>query len=307
MKLSIHPILKGKPDKKERPDKSVYYTMNGKYVDQGNGWMNIECDFDQAFELITVDGYATSAELINDNRKDDNYVSRQLIMVDIDDGMTIQELFNNEFYNEYGAGFYTTARHTDEAHRFRILFVTEEPVTETNIMKKIIRGLLIVFESADTSCKDASRIYYGVPNCPIKENQGKILSKEKMMCLVNMIDEIEREESKKWVQTFEPTTVDELFVDELLLRISHKVSNLRGEYDLWRTIAWSTCHALNNVSLATNLLMKYWPDKTKKEKQALKSWKSSNSPTLGTLIKLSGISKDERKLLEVQMKLRKMK
>jgi hypothetical protein len=53
--------------------------------------------------------------------------------------------------------------------------------------------------------------------------------------------------------------------------------------------------------------MKHWYEKTKKEKHALKTWRSSDSPTIGTLIKLSGISGEERKLLEIQAKLRKMK
>ena len=52
----------------------------------------------------------------------------------------------------------------------------------------------------------------------------------------------------------------------------------------------------------------YWPYKTNKELQTLKAWRSNHKgPTLGTLIKLSGVSTDERKLLEVQAKLRRMK
>ena len=301
MKLSIHPDIKGKPVHTEKG-----YFVGDKQVNLGYGWMNIDCDWNDVFELITSDGYATSAELINDNRKDENYVSRQLIMVDIDSGMRLEELLNNEFYNEYGAGFYTTARHTDTDHRFRIMFVTEEPVTENHIMKKLIRGLLYVYDSADISCKDASRLYYGVPNCPIKENQGKILTKDMMIELVKLIDNLEHEESKKYVNTFEPTSVDEIFVDELLSRISRKVGNLRGDYEVWRTIAWATCSAIG-IGQAQNLMMKYWHDKTKKELQTLKSWKSShNGPTIGTLIKLSEIKPEERKILELQAKIRKM-
>lgn len=301
MKLSIHPDIKGKPVHTERG-----YFCGNKQVNLGYGWMNVDVSWDDAFELITTDGYATSSELSSDNRKDENYVSRQLIMVDIDDGMTIQELLNNQFYNEYGAGFYTTARHTDTDHRFRIMFVTEEPITDSQLMKKLIRSLLIVFKSADISCKDSSRLYYGIPNCPIKENQGKILTNEMIVELVLMIDEIEKEEAKKYVSTFEATTIDEHFVDELLSRISYKVGNLRGEYNQWLTIAWATCHSVG-VPTATNLLLKHWPDKTRKEKHALKSWRSSNSPTIGTLIKLSGISSEERQLLELQAKIRNIK
>lgn len=301
MKLSIHPDIKGKPVHTERG-----YYCGDKQVNLGYGWMNVDVSWDDAFELVTTDGYATSSELSSDNRKDENYISRQLIMVDIDDGMTIQELLQNDFYNEYGSGFYTTARHTNDNHRFRIMFVTQEPITDSNLMKKLIRGLLVVFKSADISCKDASRLYYGIPNCKIKENLGKILTNEMIVELVIMIDEMEKEEAKKYVSTFEATTVDEHFIDELLQRISRKVGTLRGDYNQWLTIAWATCHSLG-VATATNLLMKYWPEKTRKEKHALKSWRASNSPTIGTLIKLSEIKSEERQLLELQAKLRKLK
>lgn len=307
MKLSIHPDLKGKPDPHTRPDNSVYYTVNGKYVNQGYGWVNVECDWDQAYELITVDGYATSCELSSDNRCEANYISRQLVMVDIDDGMTIQELLNDDFYNEFGAGFYITKRHTDEHHRFRIMFVTEEPILDCQLMRKLIRGLLTVYKSGDTNCKDASRVYYGIPNCHIKENHGKVLSTDVIQALVEMIEQQDHIEAKQYVNTFEPTTVDETFVDELLSRINRKISNLRGEYDVWRTIAWATCHSVG-INSAQSLLMKYWPDKTKKEIKTLKSWKQQhNGPTVGTLIKLSGVSSEERKLLEIQAKLRKIR
>jgi hypothetical protein len=301
MKLSIHPDIKGKPTHTEKG-----YFCDNKQVNLGYGWMNIEADWDDVFELITTDGYATSSELSCDNRKDENYVSRQLIMVDIDEGMTIPELLSNEFYNEYGAGFYTTARHTDEKHRFRIMFVTQEPVTDNLIMKKLIRGLLVVFQSGDISCKDASRLYYGVPNCTIKENQGKILSRDMMLELSLMIDNMDKEEARKYVNTFEPSSVDDIFTDELLSRISRRVGNLRGDYEVWRSIAWATCSCVG-ISQAQQLMMKYWPEKTKKELTTLKAWKNShNGPGIGTLIKLSEIKPEERKLLELQAKIRKI-
>lgn len=301
MKLSIHPDIKGKPKQTDRG-----YFVDNKQVNLGYGWMNIDVEWDQIFELITNDGYATSAELSSDNRKEEYFLSRQLFMVDIDDGMTIQELLNDDFYNCFGAGFYTTARHTDDAHRFRIVFVTENPITNSNDVKKLTRGLLTMFRSADISCKDATRLYYGAPNCVIKESANRILSKEACDELIRMIDEIDRETQKATQTLIQLDTVDEEFVDYLLNKISHKVGTLKGDYNVWLSIAWATCHAIG-LHQAKNLMMKYWPAKTTKEKHAFQSWNRSSSPTLGTLIKMSGISKDEKKLLELQYKLRKMK
>lgn len=102
------------------------------------------------------------------------------------------------------------------------------------------------------------------------------------------------------ISTYQTSQYDEKFVDELLSRISGKVGNLRGDYDVWRTIAWATCHTIG-MDNAYNLMMRYWPEKTKKEIKTLTSWKHrSDSPTIGTLIKLSGISKKD--LYELQVK-----
>jgi hypothetical protein len=105
---------------------------------------------------------------------------------------------------------------------------------------------------------------------------------------------------------FELTDFDEEYVNQLLERISSKVGNLRGDYDVWRTIAWATCSSVG-ISTAKMLMQFYWPEKTNKEMSTLISWKSGKGPTIGTLIKMSGMGSLERQLLETQMKLRKMK
>ena len=308
MILSIHPNIRGKPDKHERPDKTVYYTIDGKIINQGYGWTNIEVDsWSDAFELITTDGYATSAELSMDHRTEENYISRQICMVDIDDGMTIQELFDDDFYNEFGAGFYTTARHTNEAHRFRIMFVLEEPETDCLRMRKIIRGLLTTYEAGDINCKDASRIYYGIKDCSIKEYRDKILPKYITDALVDMIDRFDSEtKTYTYQNNYDDKKYDEEFVSQLLNRISTKVGTLQGDYDVFKTIAWATCHTVGQ-SNANMLMSRYWPTKTKKEQQVIKTYNGNKSPTIGTLIKMSGISSIERQLLELQMKLRNIK
>lgn len=302
MRLSIHPDIVGKPVKTE-----TGYYCNGKRVNLGYGWLNIETDnWHEAFELITTDGYATSAELKSDHRNDDNYLSRQICMVDIDDGMTIQQLFDNDFYNEFGSGFYTTARHTDEHHRFRIIFLLEQPETDPMRMRKIIRGLLTMFSSGDTSCKDASRIYYGVKDCIIKECRDKYLPNFICDALIEMIDS-EDSKYKSYAYQQINTTYDEIFVDKLLTKIRQQVGNLRGDYNAWLTIAWAVCHTVG-IHNAKALMTRHWPEKTKKEMKSLESYNDRHkSPTLGTLIKLSNISKTERQLLELEMKLRNIK
>jgi hypothetical protein len=106
--------------------------------------------------------------------------------------------------------------------------------------------------------------------------------------------------------TYNHTNFDEEFVNVLLEKISTKVGNLRGDYDVWRTIAWATCSAIG-MNSAKMLLTYYWPEKTNKEMNTFMSYKQGVGPTIGTLMKMSGISSMERRLLETQMRIRKMK
>ena len=71
-------------------------------------------------------------------------------------------------------------------------------------------------------------------------------------------------------------------------------------------IAWATCHTVG-IHNAKALMMRHWPDKTKKEMKSLESYNSGHtSPTVGTLIKLSRIDKQELRLLDIQQKLRNL-
>ena len=294
MKLSIHNTV-GKATKEQLSQ-------------LGDNWLNVECTYEQAFELITHDGLATSAELWTDNRCDANFVSRSLIMIDIDDGMTIQDLINDEFYNLYGAGFYTTPSHTGHHHRFRIIFRLERKETDKERYKKIVQGLMHVYNDADPACKDATRLYYGTPQCEEKERTNRLLIDDAVESLIEYVDIKEQQEIDMLQQM--PTTnyvqhqYDVDYVEELLNRIQRDTGSLKGEYELWRTIAWATCGTLN-VSDAQALMMRHWPDKTKKEMQTLKSFKPSQAKhKVGTLIKLSKISKEDLRQLELEFKQR---
>tara|TARA_R110001632_G_scaffold56171_2_gene137541 strand:- start:1594 stop:2529 length:936 start_codon:yes stop_codon:yes gene_type:complete len=274
----------------------------------GDNWMNDECSWEDAFDYITVAGLATSAELWTDNRIRGNFVSRQLVMLDIDDGMTLEDLKNDEFYSKYGAGFYVTPSHTDENHRFRIIFRLESKETDKDRYEKIVQGLMFVYKYADPACKDAIRLYYGTPNCEIKEKTNKLLTNDVVESLIEYVDIEEAQEIKQLQK--QPTNnyvqhqYDTIYVDELLNRLQRLYGTLKHEYHTWRDIAWATCGTLG-IGDAQALMMKHWPTKTKQEMQTLKSFKASQAKhKVGTLIKLSKISKEDLYKLELEFKQR---
>ena len=224
MKVSINPNIIGKP-------------VKGANIDLGYNWMNVDATWQDIFELITVDGIATSAELSTDNRRESNFISRQLLMVDIDSGMTIPELLNNEFYNACGAGFYATPSFTQELHKFRICFVLEQAETDSGRLRKINRGLLKIFGAADQACKDPTRLFYGTLNCQIREYRDNVLTNDIVEELVSMIDQADNETAQamskfEYKGTYELDDFHKTRIIDLLKQ------SYVGSYPIWRNIGW---------------------------------------------------------------------
>jgi hypothetical protein len=305
MWLSYHPKIKGKPVcKPNLQGKPVYYCDN-QIVNLGWGWENHCCDdLREAFDIVTVLGLATSSRLSNNHRCEDNFVSRQLCMVDIDSGMSIDELLQDVFYQECALGYYATSSHTEQHHRFRIVFATEDAIDNREHMRNIISGLLSIYLAADTNCRDSTRIYYGVPNSTRYQYLGNRLSRE-------IIDElalipITKQTPKIEYQTTTTQELDAIAIEKLLEMIAQQVGNLRGDYMVWRTIAWAVCSS-TNITTAEYLMKKFWYEKTQREITTLRAWKPNREgPGIGTLIKLSNISKLDRRLLELESQKRKL-
>jgi hypothetical protein len=164
-------------DKHKRP----IYFFEGKKVYIGFNWKNIEITYDELFKLITIVGLPIAPTLTIDadgNKKDANFLSHSVAMVDIDSGMTIEELLKDDFYNDFGSGYYTSPSHTEEAHRFRIIFVLETDITSANDMCLLYRWLINHYTNSDGSCKDASRLFYGTINATRSEITDRYLPEE---------------------------------------------------------------------------------------------------------------------------------
>lgn len=223
MKVSINPNIIGKPSK-------------DLHIDLGHNWTNIEADWADVFALITTDGYATSAELTNDNRKEANFVSRQLLMVDIDGGMTIPELLSHDMYNAYGAGFYATPSFTPEHHKFRICFILEQPETDSGRLRKINRGLLKVFGEADEACKDPTRLFYGTPACVLCERTDKILPNWLVEQLIAVVEAEDAATAESMTRYDGPAPELNDAQRQRILELLKQT--FVGSYPIWRNIGW---------------------------------------------------------------------
>ncbi|MBN8199179.1 hypothetical protein [Bacillus sp. NTK034] len=94
-------------------------------------------------------------------RSNENWESQQVIALDFDEGLRLEEAYNDQFFQENAVFLYTTFSHTEEKHKFRVVFVLDEPLYEYKHFQAIINDLLTRYPYADKSCKDGSRLFYG--------------------------------------------------------------------------------------------------------------------------------------------------
>jgi len=254
MKLSIHKHVRGKPVSVPTDDRPIL-TMNGVRVNLGQNWMNIDCSWDDAFSLITTDGVATSSELISGRRREGDFVSRQLVMIDVDKVMTIPQLFQHPFYEEFGAGFYTSPSHTDDNHRFRIMFVLEHPVMTAHEMVAVHKALLTIFPLADAVCKDATRVFYGTIDCILKEKRDKVIPDDVVGLLIN--EGMVTSKPSTPVANTAKTTVTGSDVNRLLTKLKGCYNVL--DYQQRRDVTWAICNELSGGE-ALQVMQTLWPD-----------------------------------------------
>jgi hypothetical protein len=131
-------------------------------------------------------GHALCAGLLDGRwRCKSNFAGSQWVLVDIDNSglqkdengnlvkdvagkaikiyshqLTIDEAIEHPFIRQYCALIYTTASHTVEHHKFRLVFRLPEFLSDIDQYEAIVRLLLDQLPH-DPACKDGVRVFYG--------------------------------------------------------------------------------------------------------------------------------------------------
>lgn len=134
-------------------------------INHATDWIHGEITRDELISHI-VAGRAISAHYEHEYRKTDNFICCDFIAADIDATMTLEEAQANPFVRDYASFIYTTPSHSDEFHRFRIVFLLEETITEAKDWANCLAGLGLKLDS-DKSVKDAGRLFYGSKDATI--------------------------------------------------------------------------------------------------------------------------------------------
>ena len=131
---------------------------------QAVGFKSVDISTKELAEHVAL-GHAFSFQFKENYRKSENFLCSDIIAADMDEGMSLEEAMNDPFILANACLLYTTPSHTPEDHRFRLVFRLPHTVTDIEHLKKLQRGLLRKFPTADKSVKDGARQFYGSRGC----------------------------------------------------------------------------------------------------------------------------------------------
>lgn len=114
---------------------------------------------------IIENGHTIMPSLMPKGRLNSNFEKTELIFLDFDNKeeeyISYEEMKKNTFVSKHACIIYKTFSDTEENNRYRVIFRMKRPITNQQDFKCIVNNLLAIFPSADTSCKDISRLFYG--------------------------------------------------------------------------------------------------------------------------------------------------
>lgn len=132
----------------------------------------VDLSVSELAEQISL-GYAFCPQFKNGRRQSANFKTAGYLAVDIDHGLDIESAQGSDFYQNYASLLYTTASHSAQAHRFRVVFELESTIDDPERMKAALTGLIAKF-GGDQSCNDACRIFFGSVSCELHLHNKKL-------------------------------------------------------------------------------------------------------------------------------------
>ena len=154
MKISIFPKAKALPNSKEEKAKEAWYTSKPHKAEI----LEIRTH-DDLIEALCSNAWSPS--IFQDYRNQNGFISTDFMVLDIDDGMTIEESESMVHKLDIACLCLPSTSHTDEAHRFRLIFPLGKTITTKTSFEATMRKLAEAFP-ADPSCiGDTARFFFG--------------------------------------------------------------------------------------------------------------------------------------------------
>jgi hypothetical protein len=115
------------------------------------------------------EGYAFSNPITGEKHIASAFSGADVLVVDIDGGITSVEQVTESIWGSRAALWYTTPSHTKDAPRLRLVWVLPETEHNAEQYTRILRGLHSRLEETgiivDRAYSDPCRVYFGSPGC----------------------------------------------------------------------------------------------------------------------------------------------
>lgn len=129
-------------------------------------------------------GYTCKPALLIGSKSAD-WIEQQVFMLDFDHGTTVgEQLITAEQLGITPVFLYTSFSHTEQEHRFRMVFINDSIITDVEKRNKLQSTLIHLFDKSDKVTFDCTRIFYGgcghtpiSPNYEARINADEIISK----------------------------------------------------------------------------------------------------------------------------------
>lgn len=152
MKLSIFPEAKPLPTQEEKKPES--FKTSKPYKPEVREFRTE----DDLIELVTE--FAWSPMIFKEYRREDDFISTDILAFDIDKDMTIDEAEDIVKDLEVTCLCLPSTRHSEENHRFRLIFPLSRTITKLGDYKETYAKYAKYFP-VDPQCHDGARFYFG--------------------------------------------------------------------------------------------------------------------------------------------------
>lgn len=178
--------------------------LHGRPVNPARAWSNIELTLDELAEhvhsghsiapqLNSYDGqfrdsYETFGDIWNQGgyRNENNFVRTNWVAIDIDEGYeSIEQIANHDYFKRYGSLLYTSASHTPEHPKARLVFQLENTLDDAHDVRALQTSLIRKF-GGDRQCNDAARQFFGAEGCEIQKFPDQVLPDSEIQKLIRL-------------------------------------------------------------------------------------------------------------------------
>jgi hypothetical protein len=164
IKIAINPNHQNKMPELPSPQmRNWWNTFNG-------GFKNFDLPSPQELIKAIRMGYSYTAQH-RDYRKAENFICGQHVALDFDTGdekSSFEHLLLEPFIANNASFLHTTSSHVSDRPRSRVVFILQSPLYSVSKYSLLTESFADKFTTADHSCRDPVRIFFGSQGCEVK-------------------------------------------------------------------------------------------------------------------------------------------